>query len=88
VAVAPRPSGSALTLRLQGASPGEQCRLVVLARDGRSDVAATWRATYRGTADITGSTAIPQADVAAFDVVTSGGRRLIHVPVPHQENPS
>ena len=86
---AARPSGSALTLRMRGAAPGQQCRLVVLGRDGRRDVAATWTATYTGTADITGSTAIPKADVAAIDVVTSAGRRLVHLPVPdHQENPS
>jgi hypothetical protein len=88
VDMAPRPSGTALTLQLSGAAPGQRCRLVVLGRDGRSDVAATWTATYTGTADITGSTAIPQADVAAIDIVTSAGRRLVHVPVPDQENPS
>ena len=88
VDVAPRPSGTALTLRLRGVTPGERCRLVVLGRDGRSEVAATWQATYLGTADVTGSTAIPKADVAAIDVVTSAGRRLVHVPVPDQENPS
>jgi hypothetical protein len=88
VDLAARPSGSALTLRMRGAAPGQQCRLVVLGRDGRSDVAATWTATYTGTADIAGTTAIPKADVAAIDVVTSAGRRLVHVPVPNQENPS
>jgi hypothetical protein len=87
VDVAARPSGTALTLRLRGVTPGERCRLVVLGRDGRSEVAATWQATYLGTADVTGATAIPEADVSAVDVVTSAGRRLVHVPI-EQENPS
>jgi hypothetical protein len=88
VDVTPRPSGTGLTLRMRGATPGERCRLVVLGRDGRRDVAATWTATYRGSADVTGTTAIPQADVSALDVVTSAGRRLVHIPVPDQENRS
>ena len=82
VVVSPRASGTELSVRMHGAAPGERCRLMVLARDGRSESAATWRATYRGTAEVTGSAAIPSADVAAVDVVTTAGRRLVHVPIP------
>jgi hypothetical protein len=69
-------------VRMDGAAAGERCRLIVLARDGRSEVAATWRATYRGTAEVTGSAAIPPAEVAAVAVVTTAGRRLVRVPIP------
>jgi hypothetical protein len=87
VVVSPRAWGTALSVRMHGAAPGERCRLVVLARDGRSELAATWRATYRGTAEVTGSAAIPRADVAAVDVVTTAGRRLVHVPIPEATRP-
>jgi hypothetical protein len=82
VTLTPREWGTELSLRMDGAAPGERCRLVVRARDGSSDVAATWRATYRGSAGASGSTGLSRADVAAVDVVTSTGRRLVHVPVP------
>jgi hypothetical protein len=82
VTLTPRAWGTALTVQMDGAAPGERCRLVVRARDGSSDVAATWRATYRGSAGAGGSTELARADVAAIDVVTTAGRRLVHVPVP------
>jgi hypothetical protein len=82
VTLTPRAWGTALTVQMDGAAPGERCRLVVRARDGSSDVAATWRATYRGSAGASGSTELARADVAAIDVVTTAGRRLVHVPVP------
>jgi hypothetical protein len=82
VTLTPRAWGTALTVQMAGAAPGERCRLVVRARDGSSDVAATWRATYRGSAGASGSTELARADVAAIDVVTTAGRRLVHVPVP------
>jgi hypothetical protein len=82
VTLTPRAWGTELSVRMDGAAPGEQCRLVVRGRDGASDVAGTWRATYQGSAGARGSTAMPRADVTAIDVVTTAGRRLVHVPVP------
>jgi hypothetical protein len=81
VAAQPKPWGTELTLRLSGATPGERCRLIARARDGRQAVAATWWATYRGTAEVTGAAALPAEDLVAFDVVTAAGRRLIHIPI-------
>jgi hypothetical protein len=87
--VAPRAWGTEVSVRMHGAEPGERCRLVVHGRDGGSEVAATWRATYQGRAEVTGSAAIPRADVIAVDVMTTTGRRLVHMPVPTpQEDPS
>ena len=82
IAVEPGGSGSRLTVRMRGAAPGERCRLVARSRDGRTDVAATWQATYRGAAAVTGSAAITPADLASVDVVTTGGRRLVRVTLP------
>ena len=81
VEVVPRPWGTRLTVGLRGATPGERCRLLARGGDGSSEVAATWTATYRGSADVTGAAAITAADLQALDVVTTGGRLLVHVPI-------
>jgi hypothetical protein len=81
VAATPRMWGTELRVHVTGAQPGERCRLIARARDGRSDVAATWWTTYSGTAELTGAAAIPIADVVALDVVTTSGRRLVHIPM-------
>ena len=82
IAVRPVRSGSRLIVRMRGAAPGERCRLVARSRDGHTDVAATWQATYRGGAAVTGSAAIAPADLASVDVVTAGGHRLVRVTLP------
>jgi hypothetical protein len=84
VAATPRAWGTELRVRVSGAAPGERCRLVARARDGRSDVAATWWTTYSGTAEVTGAAAIPAADLVALDVVTATGRRLVRIPMTQQ----
>jgi len=81
VAATPRAWGTELHVRLRGAEPGERCRLVARARDGRSDVAATWWTTYGGSAELTGAAAIPAPDLVALDVMTSAGHRLLRIPM-------
>jgi hypothetical protein len=81
VAATSRLWGTELRVRMSGATPGQRCRLIARARDGRSDVAATWWTTYGGSAEVTGAAAIPAADLVALDVVTATGRRLVHVPM-------
>jgi RNA polymerase sigma-70 factor, ECF subfamily len=73
--------GAELRVLMSGASPGERCRLIARARDGSSDVAATWWTTYSGGGEVTGAAAIAAADLVALDVVTATGRRLVHVPM-------
>jgi putative zinc finger protein len=73
--------GTELRVRMTGAAPGVRCRLIARARDGRSDVAATWWTTYGGNAEVSGAAAIPAAELVALDVVAAGGRRLVHVPM-------
>jgi predicted anti-sigma-YlaC factor YlaD len=79
VAATSRAWGTELRVRMSGAAPGERCRLVARARDGRTEIAATWWTTYGGSAEVTGAAAIPAAELAALDVVTVQGRRLVHV---------
>jgi Putative zinc-finger len=84
VAATSRAWGTELRVRMTGAAPGVRCRLIARARDGRSDVAATWWTTYGGTAEVSGAAAIPAAELVALDVVTERGRRLVHVPMDQQ----
>jgi hypothetical protein len=82
VVATPREWGSELSVRMRGAVAGELCRLVARGRDGRSEVAGTWRASYEGSAVVTGSAAIPLADLADVDVVTAAGQRLVSLRLP------
>jgi Putative zinc-finger len=79
VSLTARGEGTALGLKLSGVAPGERCSLVARARDGRTETAATWVATYTGTADLSGTTAIPRAQLTALDVVTEDGRLLVRL---------
>jgi hypothetical protein len=75
------PWGTRVELSLAGVRPGERCRLVARAAGGRSEVAATWRAGYLGTADVPGAVAIPADRLTSLDVVTAGGQVLVRMPV-------
>jgi hypothetical protein len=75
-------TGSRLTLRLSGV-PGEQrCRLIAVARDGHRETAASWRATYEGTATINGTTGSPAATIASLVVESNDGRELVRLMLP------
>lgn len=75
------PWGTRVELRLAGARPGQRCRLVAQAAGGRTEVAATWRADYRGAAEVPGAVAIPPERLRSLDVVTADGRVLVRMPV-------
>jgi hypothetical protein len=75
------PWGTRVELRLAGVRPGERCRLVARAVGGRSEVAATWRAGYLGTADVPGAMAIPPERLLALEVVGADDRVLVRMPV-------
>jgi hypothetical protein len=74
--------GTQIRLRLSGVAWNEQCMLVVSAADGRRDVAASWVATYQGSFDVTGTTAIAVQQIRHLDIVTTTGQRLVSVPPP------
>lgn len=76
-----KPWGTELTLQLRGVPRGEHCRLVAVGRDGRTEVAASWEATYAGRADVTGATSIAPADLESLRVVTFAGRQLVSAPI-------
>lgn len=77
----PEPWGTRVALRLAGVRPGQRCRLVARSAGGRSEVAATWRAGYLGTAEVPGAVAIPAERLTSLDVVTPGDRVLVRMPI-------
>jgi hypothetical protein len=77
----PEPWGTRVELSLAGVRPGERCRLVARAAGGRSEIAATWRAGYLGTAEVPGAVAIPAHRLTSLDVVAADDRVLVRLPV-------
>jgi hypothetical protein len=74
--VRPVGSGTEFGLELSGVASEEHCRLVVVADDGERSVAASWTATYDGTATFNGSTALPPNRIDRLVVETDQGREL------------
>ncbi len=85
VSLGSQPDGTRLHLSLTGAYPKGWCSLVAHSRDGRSDTAATWRASAGGTADVDGMTAIPIDRLTELDVVTDTGAVLVSIPVTRHQ---
>jgi len=86
VTVTPRSWGSEVELELTGAYPDGHCSLLARATDGRTDIAASWVASNQGGANVPAATAIRAGQLAEFDVITSSGRQLARIVVPHQNN--
>ncbi len=76
--------GTELHLTLSWVAAGQECSLIANSRDGRSDIAATWVASYQGTASVPGTTAIRADQLTELDVVTTDGRQLVRIVVPHK----
>jgi len=83
VSVSGRSWGTQLGLTLQGAYPNGTCSLIARSDDGRSDTAATWVASPRGTADVPGATSIPAGHLTELDVVTAKGYQLVRIVLHH-----
>jgi hypothetical protein len=81
VSIVARDGGAGLHLSLAGAPRHGWCSLVARAADGRSEIAATWPADGLGRVDVSGTTAIPAAQLSELSVVTDTGRRLLDIPV-------
>jgi hypothetical protein len=82
VSLAPEDSGTQLTLVLGGVRPGEHCRLVARDFAGRHETAASWVATYTGSASVTGTTSFPRRSITSLQVVRGDGLVLVSLPVP------
>ncbi len=84
VSMVARDGGTGLHLTLSGAPKHGWCSLVARAADGRSEIAATWPADGFGRVEVSGSTAIPAAQLSELSVVTDTGRRLVRIPCPNE----
>jgi hypothetical protein len=81
VKLADEASGTKLDMTMWGVERGQRCSLVAVGRDGRSESAGWWEATYSGTAHITGTTSIARKDLTQLKVVTEQGKTLVVVSV-------
>jgi hypothetical protein len=73
--------GTAFRVQLTSAPIGAKCRLIAIDRQGKRDVAGTWRVTYGGNVEFWGSSMIPSDQIASLEVRTLDGKRLITVQV-------
>jgi anti-sigma factor RsiW len=81
VALDAQTTGTALRVTVRGLPQNEHCRLIAVAKDGTRDVAGRWDATYAGVAQQTGSTSIPQSELAQLVLLGNGGKTLATVNV-------
>jgi hypothetical protein len=81
VDLAAEDSGTELTLVLSGVAPGERCRLVAHNTDGSSETAASWVATYTGSASVTGTTSFPRETITSLQIIRGDGKVLVSMPV-------
>jgi anti-sigma factor RsiW len=84
VTVKPAAGWVRLTVSVRGVRAGEQCRLVVVARNGVRREAGSWLVTEAGARAGTTLDAfalVPPADVASVRVENFAGRTLVSVPV-------
>lgn len=88
VRVTPAAGWVRVRAHVTGLPPGAHCRLVVLARDGRRQIAGSWvvnpatggETGGRGTI-LDGSAAIAPEQVEAVEVVAESGERFVTVPL-------
>jgi Putative zinc-finger len=80
IGVQRRAWGTAFRVQLTGAPFGAKCRLVAIDRAGKRDIAGTWRVTYGGNVEFSGSSMIPSDQISSLEVRTLDGRRLITIP--------
>src|SRR5215470_16819664 len=69
-------TGTRINLTVTGLAADERCRLVAVSGRG-TDVAATWNASYDGSARIVGTSAIPENQLTALWVESAGHHLLL-----------
>src|SRR5919112_3036077 len=65
---------------VRGIPPGERCRIIVLARDGRREVAGSWLTSPKGETEGTqldGAAIVAPADVAGVAVENEAGEEFV-----------
>ncbi|MET0132123.1 MAG: zf-HC2 domain-containing protein [Kibdelosporangium sp.] len=70
--------------KVEGIRAGEQCQLIVTAKDGSQKSAGSWLVTEKGEGEGTmldGPALVPPDQVKSVDVITFDNRKLVSVPV-------
>jgi hypothetical protein len=84
VAMQPAAGWVRLTATVRGVPAGEQCQLLVVAKDGTQRVAGSWLvspAAATGGTTVSGSALVAPDQVAAVKVATLAGETYVSVPV-------
>jgi hypothetical protein len=71
--------GSDLNVSVSGVPWGTRCTVVVVTEDGQTETAATWQASYSGTAQVRGTVAAPIGTIKRIDIVDDAGRVLLTI---------
>jgi predicted anti-sigma-YlaC factor YlaD len=71
--------GSDLTVSISGVRAGTRCTVVVITADGQSETAATWEASYSGTAQVRGNVAASVSAISRIDIVDDTGKVLLRM---------
>jgi hypothetical protein len=79
--VRPGAWGSRIRVSIDGVKPDTTCTLTVIGVDGHREVAATWKASYAGTASVDGTVSGPPASLAELEVADQTGHVLVPVPL-------
>jgi len=74
------PTGTQIDLTVSGLPAGQRCILVSVSPAGTA-IAGTWTAEYSGTAQITGTSAIPRSQLTALWIEAPSHRLLLNIPV-------
>lgn len=80
----PAPDWVRINASVAGIPQGEDCRLVVVAKDGKREIAGGWVVSEQGEAagtNLDGSASVPPEDVAAIEVVNTDGRTFVSLPI-------
>jgi anti-sigma factor RsiW len=80
----PRSVGTRLSASVHGVGPNQRCSLVAVSASGRREVAASWVASYSGTATVEGTTSLSIADIARLQVVGVDGTALASTGLLHR----
>jgi hypothetical protein len=72
----PRAGGTQVSVSLHGVGSNQRCSLVAVSVSGRREVAASWVASYSGSATAEGTTSLPIGDIARLEVVRPNGAAL------------
>jgi len=72
-------AGTNVSLSLHGVPSGSHCQLIAVGKDGRREATKAWTVDYTGDAKWHGTTTVPAASLAGFEIATTDGKHLVWV---------